>query len=117
MLHPCDPRRRVAHLVRLPISVLGAALVAAVVGCGSDAPTTPPPSQTPTSVDVPALVAAASNSTYGGIARSLVLLPAYSAASPVNTGACPFSSPDQLFECAPTTIGGITFRVSYQLLD
>jgi hypothetical protein len=104
---------------RLLMPVVGAAFVAALAGCGSDSPTTPSqtPSQAAKPVDVSALVAAAANSTYGGIARSLVLLPAYSAMSPVNTSACPFSSADQLFECAPATISGITFKVSYQLLD
>jgi len=119
MLHPCHPRRRVMHLARLPMSVLGAALVAALAGCGSDSPTmpSPPTSQTPKSVDVSALVGTASNSTYGGLARSLVLLPSYTAASPVNAAACPFSGADQLFECGPVTIDGITFKTSYQLLD
>jgi hypothetical protein len=98
------------------LGVLGVALVTALAGCGSDS-TTSPPSSAPKSVDVSAFVNAASNSSYGGIARSLVLLPAYSAASPVNATACPFSSADQLFECAPVTRNGITFKTSYQLLD
>lgn len=96
-------------------SAVAASLGFALAACGSDSSTAPsrPPVST---VDVSALVAAASNGTYGSVARSVVLLPAV-VTSPINTAKCPYSSSDQEFVCAPVTTNGITYKAAFQLLD
>jgi len=97
-------------------ALLTAALVA-VAGCG-DSSTGPQATHTikPTPVDVSALVTAATGSSYNGVARSLVFLPAFTM-SPINTAACPYSSKDQGFVCTPVVQSGITIKTTYQLLD
>lgn len=96
--------------------VLTAALVA-LAGCG-DSSTGPQPLHTvkPTPVDVSALVTTAANGSYNGVARSLVLLPAFTT-TPINTAACPYSSANQDFVCTPVVQNGITIKTTYQLLD
>ncbi|MGH7616821.1 MAG: hypothetical protein ACREPM_06300 [Gemmatimonadaceae bacterium] len=90
------------------------ALAAAFAGCGSDSNTAPTGPNT--SVNVPALVAAASNTTYGSLARSLALAPVI-AIPAVNTSACSYSSTDQEFVCPTATSSGLTMKSAFQLLD
>jgi hypothetical protein len=98
------------NVIRAAAAVAFAAVLAA---CGADTRTAP---STQPIVDVSALVAAASNTTYNTVARSMVLLPAV-VTSPINTANCPYSSATQQFVCAPVTSNGLTFKASYQLLD
>jgi hypothetical protein len=104
-------RRRGGSPVRA--AVLTATLVA-LAACGDQS--TGPHTIAPTPVDVSALVTSATNASYNGVARSLVLLPAF-VTSPINTAACPYSSKDQAFVCTPIVRNGITAKTSYQLLD
>lgn len=108
MLHSAIHRIS-SHVTRAAVAVGLAAVLAA---CGADTRTGP----TARPVDVSALVAAASNTTYNTMARSLVLLPAV-VPSPVNTANCRYSSASQQFVCAPVTSNGLTFKAAYQLLD
>jgi hypothetical protein len=94
---------------------IAALIAAASVAACSDSSTAPKTSD-PASVDVSALVSAATNGSYGTLARSLVLIPAVNVGV-VNTANCPYSSTVQEFVCTPVTNNGITFKVAYQLLD
>ena len=96
-------------------SLASALALLALAGC-SDSGTTGPHTLKPTPVDVSALVTTASNGSYNGVARSLVLLPAF-VTSAINTADCPYSSKDQEFVCAPVVRNGITSKTAYQLLD
>lgn len=95
-------------------AVVSLVVLTALAGCSDSS--TGPHTLKPTPVDVSALVTAASNGSFSGVARSLVLLPAF-IASPINTGDCPYSSKDQAFVCTPVVRNGITSKTAYQLLD
>jgi hypothetical protein len=89
-------------------------LAAGLAACGSDSATAPRGPTVPP--DVSALVTASANSTFGGLARSLVAVPGV-ASVPINTAACPYTASANAFVCAPVTTNGITYKASYQLLD
>jgi hypothetical protein len=104
---------RTSH-TRSAVAVLAAAtLAAALSACGSDSSVAP----TNEKLDVAALVASSSGASYNAGARSLATLPNTNTTPSVDPALCPFSAANQLFECAPVTRNGLTFKTAYALLD
>ena len=99
-----------SHL-RLSVSLAAALLAAA---CSSDSPTSPPSSQ---QVNVAQLF---SEFSAPGVASAVAVLPSTIPAPTILTGltgSCPYDTASRSFVCATSTSSGITYAVTYQLLD
>ena len=98
----------------LNVRPLAAVAVAALLAaCGSDSSTSP----TTGNPDVAKLVASASTAGLVSSSRSAAQLPSTAEAPTIDPASCPFSAANQLFECAPVTRDGLTFKTAFSLRD
>jgi hypothetical protein len=97
-------------------SVIVLAAAAAAAACGSDSTTEP---QAPTSIDVSTLISQMTgvSATAAATASSATLIGFSFPTPPINPASCPYSASVQGFVCAPITTQGLTFSMTYFLLD
>lgn len=100
-------------MTKIRLIPLAASAVLAACSASSD---TSPTSTTP--LDVSTVLTQASvgdPSSFAGV-RTAWALPTASS-TPTLPTSCSYSSADQRFDCAPVTLGGLTFKTSYYILE